>query len=375
MYRKAVHMEVRSATLGELASLVGGELFGDEGVEHLLVHQALPLQDAGAGCITLADSTKQLAKLRDCPAVAVVVPQHWQECSQPMLVVDNLHQAFQTIIAHIRPQASKRDAATGISAQAHIDVTAVLGEGCTVAPGASIGPGCIIGKHCRIHSGVHIMAGCQVGDDCELMPGAVLYPDTILGNRVLVHANSVLGAYGFGYRMVDGQHVRTAQLGWVAIDDDVEIGAGTTIDRGTYGPTRIGAGSKLDNQVHVGHNCHLGRHNLICGHVGMAGSCTTGDYVVMAGQVGLADHIHIGDRSQVGAQSGLMQDVPADQVVIGSPALPAKRKMQEYAVSARLPEMRRELRDLQKQVQELQKLLSETSGHQSSGQGACRDAA
>ena len=355
---KVEHMEVLSGEplsvqLAELAAITGAELVGPPGIDQLLVVDALPLQDAGFGCVTLLDSVKHLNRLTACDATAVVVPEAWPNCEKPMLVVADIHAAFQKIIQRLRPSQIGVNSRS-ISPQAAVADSASIGQECSIGPHASIGEKCTIGHRCTIHAGVHIMPGCRIGDDTEIMPGAVLYPGTVVGSRVLIHANSVLGAYGFGYRLVDGCHVRTAQLGWVDIADDVEIGAGTTVDRGTYGPTRIGAGTKLDNQVHVGHNCQLGRHNLICGHVGMAGSCTTGDYVVMAGQVGLADHVHLGDRSMVGAQSGIMQDIPADQTVIGSPAMPAKRKMQEFAVSARLPEMRRELRDLQKLVQRLE---------------------
>jgi UDP-3-O-[3-hydroxymyristoyl] glucosamine N-acyltransferase len=274
-----------------------------------------------------------------------------------MLVAKNVYAAFEAIIQHFRPVRSL--AFEGISATASVAGSAQLGCGTSVGPGATVAADCVIGDRCRLHPNVHIMAGCRIGDDCEFFPGAVLYPDTIVGSRVLVHANAVLGAYGFGYKTISGRHQRSGQLGWVELGDDVEIGAGVTIDRGTYGATRIGEGSKLDNQVHIGHNCQIGRHNLLCAHVGMAGSCSTGDYVVMAGQAGMADHIHLGNRVVIGGQAGVMQDVPDGQTMFGSPAMPAKRKMQEVAIAARLPELRREMREMQKQLQELQEQLVE----------------
>ena len=167
-----------------------------------------------------------------------------------------------------------------------------------------------IGDGSTIHSGVHIMAGSQIGEDVTIFPNAVLYENTIVGPRCLIHANAVLGAYGFGYGFVDGRHVLSAQLGNVVLGADVEIGAGTTIDRGTYGPTVIGEGTKIDDLVMVAHNCRIGRHNMLCSQVGIAGSTTTGDYVVMAGQVGVRDHVHIGDRAVLGAMAGVTNDVP-----------------------------------------------------------------
>src|SRR5205085_2064030 len=139
--------------------------------------------------------------------------------------------------------------------------------------------------------------GCRLGDDVILYPHAVLYAGCVLGDRVVVHANAVLGADGFGYRFAGGKHVKVPQLSHVVIEDDVEIGVGTAIDRGTFGPTRVGAGTKIDNLVQIGHNSRIGKHNMICGLVGISGSCTTGDHVVMAGGVGVADHVSIGDRA------------------------------------------------------------------------------
>src|SRR5204862_5130966 len=153
-------------------------------------------------------------------------------------------------------------------------------------------PGAVVGRDCRL------------GDDVTLYPNAVLYDGTVLGDRVIVHGNAVLGADGFGYRFHDGRHVKVPQLGHVEVGDDVEIGACTTIDRGTFQATRIGAGTKIDNLVQVGHNCQIGQHNILVSQVGIAGSTTTGNYVVMAGQVGVADHLHIGDGASLGAQSG-----------------------------------------------------------------------
>jgi UDP-3-O-[3-hydroxymyristoyl] glucosamine N-acyltransferase len=203
------------------------------------------------------------------------------------------------------------------------------------------------------------MANCTLGDDCELYPGVVVYPDTRIGARCLIHAGTVLGAFGFGYRTVNGQHERSAQVGWVELGDDVELGACVTVDRGTYGATRIGCGSKLDNHVMIAHNCQIGRHNLICAQVGIAGSSSTGDYVVLAGQVGIKDHTHIGDRVTVAAQSGVMHNIPSGEVWSGSPATATKKYMQGVAAVSRLPEMRIDLRRLEVQAQRLEQQLVE----------------
>ena len=253
-----------TATLSQLADLVGGRTVGPGEIQ---ISDALPLQDAYPGCLTLADHPRQATRVSKSQASAVLAATEIRGCDKPMLIVDRVHEAFERIIAFLRPSAD-RDESCGVHHAAIVDATAQIGEGTHVEAGVSVGKNCSIGKRCMVHAGVHIMAGCQIGDDCEIFPGATLYPNTRLGDRVLIHAGAVIGGYGFGYRNVEDRHVRTAQLGWVEIGDDVEIGASTTIDRGTYGPTKIGEGTKIDNQVQIGHNCHIGRHNLICAKLG-----------------------------------------------------------------------------------------------------------
>jgi UDP-3-O-[3-hydroxymyristoyl] glucosamine N-acyltransferase len=174
----------------------------------------------------------------------------------------------------------------------------------------------------------------------------VLYPDVILGARVEVHAGTVLGGDGFKYQFSEGRHVKVPHTGRVEIGDDVEIGSNCSIDRATFEVTRIGEGTKIDNLVMIGHNNKIGRHNLLCGQVGLAGSCTTGDYVVMAGQAGIKDHTELGDRVIVGAQAGVHRSVPAGQQVLGSPAIPVREQRRIFQMIARLPEMHRRLREL-----------------------------
>jgi UDP-3-O-[3-hydroxymyristoyl] glucosamine N-acyltransferase len=176
-----------------------------------------------------------------------------------------------------------------------------------------------------------------------LFPNAVLYDGTVLGNRVIVHANAVLGADGFGYRLQDGRHVKAPQLGHVEVGDDVEVGACTTIDRGTFEPTRIGEGTKIDNLVQVAHNCRIGRHNLLVSQLGIAGSSSTGDYVVMAGQVGVRDHVHIGDGALIGARAGVARDVAAGERMLGAPATPEREQKRILMSLEKLPEIRKDV--------------------------------
>ncbi len=340
-------------TLGDLAKLVDGQL---EGPGEISIEGATIIRDAGPGDITLADNPKLAESLASSEASAVLVPAGFRPAGIPSLTVEDVHASFAKIISALRPHRSVK--AVGVSAAAHVSRSAELGANVVVHPGAVIGDGVRIGTGCEIHSGVQVMAGCTLGAGVTLFPKVVLYEHTVVGDRVLIHAGAVLGAYGFGYEMQEGKHQVCAQLGHVVIEDDVEIGANTTIDRGTYGATTIGQGTKIDNQVMIGHNCRIGRHNLLCSQVGIAGSCTTGDYVVMGGQVGLRDHIDIGHRVLIGAKSGVMRSIPDGEVHLGMPATPEREQMVKQAAWAKLPEMRRQFKILQRQVQELGEQLA-----------------
>jgi UDP-3-O-[3-hydroxymyristoyl] glucosamine N-acyltransferase len=238
----------------------------------------------------------------------------------------------------------------GIDPRAVIHPTAQIGPDPSIFPLAAVGEATVIGARCRIHSSAVIGRHCRLGDDVLIYPNAVLYDGTVVGSRVIIHANAVLGADGFGYRFQDGRHVKVPQLGTVEIGDDVEIGACTTVDRGTFQATRVGEGTKIDNLVQVGHNCRIGKHNLLVSQMGIAGSSSTGDYVVIAGQAGIADHIRIGDRVQIGAKAGITRDVPADQRMLGTPATPEREQKRIVISLQKLPELRRELRRLKQHL-------------------------
>jgi UDP-3-O-[3-hydroxymyristoyl] glucosamine N-acyltransferase len=281
----------------------------------------------------------------------MIVPRGVVLPHRPVIQVDDCHRAFAAVILYFRPQ--RPGTRIGISHLAYVSPTAQIGEGVDIHPFATIGDEVRIGRGSTIHAGVHIMAGSQIGEEVTIFPNAVLYERTVVGPRCIIHANAVLGAYGFGYVNIEGRHQLTAQLGNVVLGADCEIGAGSTIDRGTYGPTVIGEGTKIDDLVMVAHNCHIGRHNMLCSQVGVAGSTTTGDYVVMAGQVGVRDHVHIGDGAVLGAKAGVSNDVPPGQRVIGIPATPEREQKIKQAVLSKLPEMRHELKKLQALVQKL----------------------
>ncbi len=338
------------ATLAELAALVEGKLVGDG---NAVIQGAASLRNAQAGQITLIDGDDKNHLLESCRAAAVIAPKSFVPRNLPAILVDDVHRAFAIVILKFHPQRPGKR--TGVSPLASISPSAEIGENVDIYPYATIGDDVVIEPGSTIHSGVHILVGSRIGRDTTIFPGAVLYEDTVVGPRCMIHANAVLGAYGFGYSFNDaeGRYVLSAQLGNVVLEADVEIGACTTIDRGTYGPTVIGEGTKIDDHVMVAHNCRIGRHNMLCSQVGIAGSTTTGDYVVMAGQVGVRDHVHIGTKAVLGAMAGIINDVPEGARMIGIPATPEREQKLKQAAFSKLPEMRRELKKLQRMAEKI----------------------
>lgn len=335
-------------TLADLARLVEGRVIGDGSRR---IAGANTLTAAGPDDITLLDSPDKAHRLPRCRAAAVVVPSGYEPEDRAAIQVADVHAAFAKIVRHFRPPHLAGP--KGISPLAHVSPTAQIADSATIHPGVTISDDVTIGPGSTIHSGVQILPGCRIAEGVTIFPGAVLYENTRVGPQCIIHAGAVLGAYGFGYKLVDGRHILSAQLGCVELEADVEVGAGSTIDRGTYGATVIGEGTKIDNLVMIAHNCRIGRHNLICSQVGVAGSTTTGDYVVMAGQVGVRDHVHIGAGAVLGAKAGVSGDVRDGIAVLGCPAVPEREQKLLFALISKLPEMRKQLKELQRQIDEL----------------------
>ncbi len=333
------------ATIKQLAELVQGQVHGDDA---LVVTAARPLGEAGPGEITYVDGDKHLTQLSASQAPAAVGPLTLPLNGKTLIRVKDPLAAFVAIVRHLhgRPELPPH----GIDPRASVDSTVQIGAEPSIHPFACIGAGTVLGARCRIHSGVAIGRDCRIGSDVTIYPNAVLYDGTVVADRAVIHANAVLGADGFGYRFQDGRHVKVPQQGSVEIGADVEIGACSTIDRGTFGVTAIGAGTKIDNLVQVGHNCRVGKHNIFVSQVGMAGSCSTGDYVVIAGQVGVADHVHIGAGAVIGAKSGVVRDIPAGQRSLGAPATPEREQKRILMSLEHVPEMRRDLRKIKQQL-------------------------
>lgn len=341
-----------SQTVGALALLVGGQVFGDASRQ---ITGAESLESAGPADLSFVQDDKNFTRLKDCTAGALLISPAQagqldpRDCS--LILVVEPQAAFQKLLPLFRREQIRPP--RGVSPHAWISPTAHIGEGCSIGPGVFIGDGTVIGADCDLYPGVHVGHNCHIGQSVTLYPHVVLYHEVRVDDRVIIHANAVIGADGFGYRFEQGRFHKIPQLGTVHIHEDAEIGAGTTIDRGAIGPTVIGAGTKIDNLVMIAHNCELGRHNIFASQVGLAGSCTTGDYVRLGGQVGIKDHVRLNTGSSIGAKGGVHKDVPAGETWIGYPATPEHEQKRLVFSLKRVPEMRQQVKDLERQVAEL----------------------
>jgi UDP-3-O-[3-hydroxymyristoyl] glucosamine N-acyltransferase len=345
-----------ATTAAALAELVRGAVRGDG---NRPITGAAGLDQAGPQDVTYLVDVKHLPALKTTKAGVCIVGKTSAAAPQDsttgpvLIVVEDALDAFLLALQEFRPQASRPP--RGISPQAHVSPTAQCGVDCSIQAGAFVADGAQIGAGCDIYPGVYIGPDCRIGANCVLYPNVVLYWGVVLQDRVVVHSGAVLGADGFGYRFREGRFEKIPQLGWVEVQEDCEIGANTTVDRGMIGATVLGRGTKLDNLVMIGHNCRIGRHNAFASQVGLAGSVTTGDYVRMAGQVGVADHVHIGQAAVLGAKAGVHNDLAAAQSYLGAPARPEAEAIRILMTQNKLPDMRKQLREMEKQVAELQK--------------------
>ena len=323
-------------TAQELAERLGGSL--DHCPPERPISEVKPLEEAGAGSVSFLANPKYASKAKDSAAGLIFVDPSVDMGERAVLRVKHPYWAFAQAIGWLHPEPDPEWSASPVHP------TAQIGADSRFAPGATVGARTVLGRGCVLHPGVHIGDDCVLGEGCELFPGAELHRRTRLGNRVAVHANSVVGSDGYGYVLVEGRHAKIPQVGWVEVGDDVEIGACVCIDRGVLGPTRIGAGTKIDNQVQVAHNVQVGNHCLLVSQTGISGSTKLGDYVTLAGKVGVVGHIEIGSRSVVGGNSVVAKSLPEGSFVTGFPARPHREWTEAQAALNRLPRLMRQLR-------------------------------
>lgn len=304
-----------------------------EGDGSLDITGVATLAEASAGQLSFLANAKYAKDLETTGASAVIVAQNVKSDRTTLLKTKDPYYSWCRAVVLLR--GHRKHPHESIHPKAHVEKSATVGAGTTIYPGVYVG------------------SNVKIGRDCILYPNAVVYEDCVLGDRVIVHAGACIGNDGFGYATHQGVHNKIPQIGNVIIGDDVEIGANTVIARGALEGTSIGAGTKIDSQVMIGHGAKIGPGCVLVAQVGIAGSATIGKYVTMAGQVGIAGHLNIGDMVTIGAQAGVMFDVEANQTIVGSPAMPAQHARRVYSIFTKLPEVVDRVKHLEEQVQEL----------------------
>ena len=335
-------------TLKELAEWVDGTVIGEGDVE---ISGVAPIEEAQPGEITFIANPKYLSKLNETGASAVIVSKDIRQADKPLLSSANPYLAFGKILALY---SRKPYQARGIDSGAFVSPTARLGKDMSVYPSVTIGDRCSIGDRVILYPGVSVGEESTIGEDSILHPNVSIYPRTTIGKRVILHAGVVIGSDGFGYAKDGKKNIKVPQVGTVEIEDDVEIGANTTVDRATLGKTLIRRGVKIDNLVQVAHNVVIGEDSIVVAQVGISGSTKLGSNVTVGGQAGFVGHISIGDNVMIGAQSGVMNDLASNQAYTGSPAVPHREFMRITSSYLKLPDMKKLLSDIDKRLKKIE---------------------
>jgi UDP-3-O-[3-hydroxymyristoyl] glucosamine N-acyltransferase len=332
-------------TVKEFAALSGGELVGDP---TLKISGAASLGEATPGEISFFTNRKYIGLLRKTRASAIFVPPDFAEpINAAQIRVSNPTKAFEQVLLKFAPRPITF--APGIHPSAVVDPSAHLGERVSIQPLAVIEPSAKIGDDTIIGAGTYVGHETTIGSGCHIYPNVTIRERSRIGSRVIIHSGAVIGADGFGFEMIDGRHQKIQQLGRVQIDDDVEIGANTTVDRARYGRTWIQEGVKIDNLVQIAHNVVIGKHSVIVAQAGISGSTRVGERVTMAGQVGIAGHIEIGDGTIIAAQSGVAKSLPGG-VWFGYPAVPFSEAKKQFAWIHRLGKLFARVKEIEKKL-------------------------
>jgi len=342
-------------TLQELADHLGGETTGDPST---LIMGLGTLDSALAGQITFLANPRYAAKVETTHASAIVLPYKAESFGRNGIVVANPYLAFAKLLALF---TSRPRVARGIMTGAFIGEGVTIGEDVSIYPGAYIGDGTHIGDRVTIYSNVTLYEGVIVGDDVTLHAGVSVRDGSRIGNRVTIHNGAVIGGDGFGYAPDGDDWYKIPQIGIVILEDDVEIGANTTVDRAGLETTRIGRGTKIDNLVQIAHNCQIGENCMIVAQTGIAGSTKLGRHVTLGGQVAIVDHLVIGDNAMISGQSGVFNNVAAGAVMSGTPAILHQSRLKSAAVFPHLPEMRKTLSKLGSRMTLVEERLEEQS--------------
>lgn len=343
-----------AVTLQELAMICDAELQGGNPTQPITA--VADIMSAASEQVTLlidpryskhlAESTASACLLgKDFPVDNVPASMALLRCADPEM----------SFIKALRALHPERRHEPRIAPQAVVEDGVSLGRDIYIGPYAVIGQNTAIGDGSEILAGAYIGKDVRIGKHCRVYPYAVIYDGAVLGDNVIIHSGAIIGADGFGYKYRNNQHVKVPQVGNVVIEDNVEIGANTCVDRGALGSTLIGQGSKIDNLVQIGHNNRIGKNVIICGHSGVSGSCTIEDGAILAGSAGIADHVTIGRGAVIMARSGVASDIPAGMQAFGSPAKDRKIAWREQAALTKLPELMKRVKELETKLQALEK--------------------
>lgn len=336
-------------TFADLVALVGADASTDEKL--LSFDGVNSLDRAESSEISFLGNPKYEPQLRETKAGVVLVGVgEWSAPKECLLIsVENPSAAFSRVIDYF--QNKRSSPASGIQSGAFVDSSATVDPSASIASGAVISEGARVGARTVVAAGVVICSGAQVGDDCHLHPNVTVREDCLIGSRVILQPNAVIGSDGFGFELVDGAHEKVPQVGIVVIEDDVEVGSNTCIDRARFGKTVIGKGTKIDNLVQVAHNVEIGEHCLLVSQSGIAGSSALGNYVTVAAQAGVGGHIEIGDQVVLAARAAAMKSISKPGAYMGMPARPMAKEQRKMAALARVPKMLEEVRSLKKMLE------------------------
>ncbi len=334
-------------TVAEIARACGSIAEGDPG---RIIRGANALESAGSSDLSFVSNAKAQALAERSQAGCLLATTSFSASGNWSVIrVPDPRSAFARALALLYP---RRQPTPSIHPSAVIAETARVANGCCIGPNVVIEQDAEIGRNCYIGPGVHIGASVAIGEEATIHSHVTLYEGVQIGARVILHAGCVIGADGFGFALTDGRYEKFPQVGTVHIEDDVEIGANCCIDRAALGTTRIGTGTKLDNLVHIAHNCDIGNHVVIAAQTGFAGGVTVGDYAVIGGQVGAGEKAQIASKAVVGSKGGILsfQKVPAGEPVWGIPARPVRQHLKGLANVGKIPELREEIRQLRRRV-------------------------
>ena len=337
-------------TAKQIAAFIQGEIIGNENAE---VYTFAKIEEGTPGALSFLANPKYAEYIYTTQSTIVLVNKDFEPQKEVSATLIKVNNAYESLAKLMMLYESSKPKKQGISSLASISASAKIGENVYIAPFVVIGDNCEIGDNCMIHDGVSVGDGAKVGNDCILYAHVTIYHDCRVGNNCILHSGCVIGADGFGFAPTPEGYNKIPQMGIVTIEDNVEIGANTCIDRATMGSTIIHSGVKLDNLVQIAHNDEVGSHTAMAAQVGVAGTTKIGEWCIFGGQAGISGHCTIGDRTTVGPQCGTIGSLKGGETVLGSPAMDAKEYIRAAAYLKRLPEMNKTIKELKKEIEVL----------------------